>query len=145
MLNMLCLLLSTKNRQREFQSMLLRYMPTPVCRRKHSFFPPPSPETPPTQPAGLPDVVFRLRLAVAVLGFPLHPAAVWAVAGPCRRLNDKNTKLKSRTSALCEKLNHNFLRARLTEGESRLNASWSVTRQRKGEGSSKQSVHWWIN
>ncbi len=57
---------------------------------------PPSTMTPPTQTtAGLPDVVFRLRLAVAVLSFPLHPPAVCAVAGPCRRLGRVTKKKKA--------------------------------------------------
>lgn len=44
---------------------------------------------------GLPHVVLRLRFAVAVLGFPLHPLVVCAVAGPCRRLS-RATKTQDR-------------------------------------------------
>lgn len=43
---------------------------------------------------GLPDVVLRLRFAVTVLGFPLHPPVVCAVAGPCRRLSRATKKTK---------------------------------------------------
>lgn len=37
-------------------------------------------------PVDLPDVVFRLWFAIAVLSFPFRSSALWAVARPTRRL-----------------------------------------------------------